>query len=281
MTKKKKGAGKPPPDPASSPPVEVEVDYATLRTSDEETDTVAATNAEREDPSSPRVDLEPSPRSSSSSSSSSEERSSSAGHPLVALAPSELAVLLWEEDTKENIRATRENRTPAPLSAGPAEVAVTIRCCQAAQVHEAAIVSELSSVLPVTTTAVANSLSSSTSAADTSVQAPLPFTVDHNISTIYASASRAAVHRTEGKQPSSVTPSETQLPSATQTNPSLDSSNTRPSLVDVAAVAVTAADLRARDTQPFPCDGDMVALEHVALLGEGHSLTFIQQLVTG
>ena len=27
--------------------------------------------------------------------------------------------------------------------------------------------------------------------------------------------------------------------------------------------------------------GDMVALEHVALLGEGHCLTLIQQLVTG
>ena len=64
------------------------------------------------------------------------------------------------------------------------------------------------------------------------------------MSTTYASASRAAVQSTGGEQPSSVTPPETQLPSAKQTNPSLDSSNTRPSLVDAAAVAVTAADLR-------------------------------------
>ena len=53
MTKKKNRAGTPPPDPASSLPVEAEVDYATPQTSNEEAATAAATNTEREDPSSP------------------------------------------------------------------------------------------------------------------------------------------------------------------------------------------------------------------------------------
>ena len=133
------------------------MDYATRRTSDEETATAAATNTEREDPSSPRVDQESSSRSSSASSSSSEEPSSTVDDPLGALAPDELAVLLWEE-TKASIRAIRENRTPAPLSAGSAEVTVSISRHQAAPVHEAAMVSELGPVLPVTTTAVVNSI---------------------------------------------------------------------------------------------------------------------------
>ena len=122
------------------------MDYATRRTSDEETATAAATNTEREDPSSPRVDQESSSRSSSASSSSSEEPSSTVDDPLGALAPDELAVLLWEE-TKASIRAIRENRTPAPLSAGSAEVTVSISCRQAAQVHEAAMVSKLGPVI--------------------------------------------------------------------------------------------------------------------------------------
>ena len=68
---KKKGAGKLPPDPASSPSVEAEVDYANPRTSEEDGNlaaTATATNTEREDPVPPRADQESSPPSSSTSS---------------------------------------------------------------------------------------------------------------------------------------------------------------------------------------------------------------------
>lgn len=133
------------------------------------------------------------------------------------------------------------------------------------------------------------------------------------------SATRAAVQSAGGVQPSSASqpplPSANQanpplilpLPSATQTNPPLSFPAVRPLLVDVAAVVVTAAGwgpsldwiqrpqcpgilshlrvvvgLKAKSVRPNDDQfGDIVALEHIALLGEGHCLTLIQKLVTG
>ena len=269
MVKKKKGTVKPPVerDQTAFPLREEEVDFGNPHTTDVERE--EPTTAEDFQDLSSLREAQPSfPGSPSHASSSSEELD-----PLHELSPQELALLLWKEGTQACIRALQQNKTPAPLSAGSAQMAVAIG-------HEAARVSEVGPVLPSTTTAADNSLSSSTTTADRSVPAPSPSTTDNIVSTTPAPVDRSVVQKA-GVQPSSATPANPPLPSATQTTPSLGSPVTRPLLVDVAAVAVTAADLRARDTQPFPCDGDMVALDHVALLGVGHSLTFIEQLVTG
>ena len=169
------------------------------------------------------------------------------------------------------------------------------------------MVSEIGPVLPTPTTSEDISMSSSTSPADVSVPASSSLAVDNTVSTATETATCAAVQSVRGVQPSSAP--QTLLPSATQINSSLSLSATRPLLVDVAAVAVTAADLRgvprltgssdqnvpeilshfrvivglkAKRVRPNDEEfGDRVALEHIALLGEGHCLTLIQQLVTG
>lgn len=276
------------------------MDYGTPHATDderEETTTTATTTAEEfQDLSSLREPQSSSPGSLSHSSSSSEERD-----PLEELSPQELALLLWKEETQAYIRALQQHKSPAPLSAGSTQMAVTIG-------HEAATVSEVGPVSPSPTTAVDNSLSSSTTTADSLVPAPSPSTTDNIVSTTPAPVDRSVVQKT-GLQPSSATPANSPQLSANQTTPSLGSPVTRPLLVDVAAVAVTAADLRrvprltgssdqnvleilshfraivglkAKRVRPNDDKlGDMVALEHVALLGEGHCLTLIQQLVTG
>lgn len=94
-------------------------------------------------PSLPHVHQESSPRSSPSSSSSSEEAPSHEGDSSVEMTPGELAIFLWTEETKANIRAIRETRPQAPLSAASAEVALTVSRHDASLsiVHEAAMAS--------------------------------------------------------------------------------------------------------------------------------------------
>ena len=101
------------------------MDYGTPHATDderEETTTTATTTAEEfQDLSSLREPQSSSPGSLSHSSSSSEERD-----PLEELSPQELALLLWKEETQAYIRALRRHKTPSPLSARSAQMAVTI-----------------------------------------------------------------------------------------------------------------------------------------------------------
>ncbi|CAN0255013.1 unnamed protein product [Laminaria digitata] len=140
MAKKKKNA-KPP--ATEDPPREAEqLDYGTPRLSDDEHEEAKSgnpTNNDNEDQSSPRAAQESSPGASSSAAqesspgaSSSASSSSEEGVPLEDLSPADLALALWREETKVYIVALQEKKTPAPLSAGSAEIAVTIS-------HEAAL----------------------------------------------------------------------------------------------------------------------------------------------
>ena len=177
MPKKKKAAGGPPPEPASpinQPTEEVDFEPPTSpSTSDGEgrsTSQHANSNNKRDASPSLRADRESPPRSSSSSSSSSEEATQPDNY-FGPLTPGALALLLWEEETKANIRAIRENRPQVPLSAASAAVALSISRHEAAAVHEAAMVSEIGPVLPTPTTSEDISMSSSTPPADVSVPA--------------------------------------------------------------------------------------------------------------
>ena len=307
MAKKKKNAK--PPAVEDPPGDELEqVDYGTPRSSDDEHEEAKSADTTHEGQSFPRTTQESSPdvssraaQESSPGVSSASSSSSEEVTPLEDLSPADLALALWREETKAYIIALQERKTPAPLSAGSAEIAVTIS-------HEAALVSSVGPVSSLSTSAVAvdTSLPSSTTADNRFDQASLPSTTDNTVSTNPTSVDRSDVQEMGG---AIVSPPNPPLPSATQTNPSLDLSVNHPLLADVATVAVTAADLRGvprltgdseqnvpeilrhfrvivglKAKRVRPNDekfGDMVALEHVALLGEGLCLTLIQQLVTG
>ena len=160
-------------------------------------------------------------------------------HSFESLTPGALAILLWEEETKANVRAIRENRPQTPLSAGA--VALTTSRKKAAAVHEAAMVSEIVPVLPTSTaTPEDNSLPSSISATDVSVPTSSSIAVDSVWSTDFASTTRAAVQRAGVGKP--LVAPQSLLPSATPTSLSLPA--TRPLPIHVPAVAVAAADLR-------------------------------------
>ena len=118
---------------------------------------------------------------------------------------------------------------------------LTISRHDAALVYEAAMVSEAGPVFPTPASAVDTSRSSSISATDVSVPVSLPLAVDQTVSTDSATVARVTVQSAGGPQ---LSPANPQLPSATSNRVPSDLLAARPLLVDVAAVAITTADLR-------------------------------------
>ena len=300
MAKKKKAAAKAAPEnPTDSRHVD-EVDYEPAPSDEEESrGATPTTNAEATLP----ARKEPSPShespsdSSSSSSSDAEEalRATIRGDAGKPMKPEELAMLLYTEEATARIVALREGRDPTPFSAGSELLAVSVAneslvstAVSAASSAASAESTTASKSSPVADNTV--SLASSNSSAAGSSAAAV------GLSTVQTAGGSS---RTLSSPPENPSPS-----SASKSNLSLGSSS-----ADIAAVTVTAADLRGvprlngssdqnvpeilshfrvivglKAKRIRPGDekfGDDVALQHIALLGEGHCITLIQQLLTG
>ena len=210
------------------------------------------------------------------------------------MSPQQLQLLLFKEEAAARIIAFREQRTAPSLSAGSSQLAV-----QLAQHNNQ---NPVRAGCPVDSAGLALS--------DLSILVDQP--VAHANSVVTAAGQDGG----ESKESSSTNsnPRPSSMPSVTQPNPSLEASPYRdavssPLYRDVAAVVVTSADLRgvprltgspAQNVHEMlgnfrvivgltaervrPNDeafGDIIALDHIALLGEGHCLTLRQQLMAG
>lgn len=306
MVRKKKNAEKP--QVAEPQP---EVDYGTPRSSDEEGEaSEGSAVAEASEQQSGRTSQ--SAAADSSAQSSEEEGTvetctSLASSSLAPMSNQELLMLLFQEESTARILALRENRPAPSLSAGSTQVALQLA-------NNNIPVSSGSPDSLVSPDVTHPELSISV---DSIVPTPAAAHTDH----VEMSAQQGVEESKESFSTSPTTPTQSQpsatltsQPSATQPSPSLDGPSysdivSQPLYRDVAAVAVTSSDLRGvprltgsadqnvpeilrhfrvivglKAKRVRPNDekfGDIVALEHVALLGEGHCLTLIQQLLTG
>ena len=238
MSKKKKSAAKAAPDPSTDPRVD-EVDNESAP-SDEEQDgktsdrgatstiNADATLPARKEPS----PLHESPSDSSASSSSDPEealRANIGGDSGKPMKPEELAMLVDTEATAR-IVALREGRDPTPFSPGSALLAVSVA-------NESMVSTAVPAASSVAVTAESTTAPKSSSVADNTVSL-----ASSNSSAVVSSAAvgLSAVQTAGGSFPTlSSPPANPSASSATKSNLSLGSST-----ADVAAVTVTAADLR-------------------------------------
>ena len=304
LAQKKKSAAKAAPAFPTDSHVD-EVNYEPAPSDEEESGktpnrgATPTTNAEatlpaRKEPSPPNES--PSDSSSSSSSDSEEAlRATIRGDSGKPMKPEELAMLLYTEEATVCIVALRDGREPTPFSPGSALLAFSV-----------ANESMVSTAVPATSSAAMTAESTaalkSSPVADTTV-----LLASSNSSAVVSSAAvgSSTVQTTGGSSPTlSIPPANPSPSSATKSNLSLSSST-----ADIAAVIVTAADLRGvprlndssdrnvpeilshslvivglKAKRIRPGDekfGNDVALQHIALLGEGHCITLVQQLLTG